>query len=537
MTAILRFLTGNNRGQETRLPDEGSLVAGRGLRADLAIEDPLISRVHFELRCKGGEILIRDRGSLNGTQVNGVRVGEARLEDGDVIQAGDTRLEVGLGKKEEPEVPGATIVSRTPMPAQALISSVGDAERAAKDLAIVYRVGNIITSERDIQVLCPLIVDTVLEVLEGDSGALLLADEESGELREVAVRGQAGGTRGYSHTIAQNCYKRRACIATPNAEGDERFSSADSVLKAHIHGALCAPVETNERAIGALYVDKRVTMVGFEQRDLDLLAAIGKQAGIAIQNARLRKKDIERERLEHEIEIAANVQRRFLPKSVPIIPGYEIAAASSPSMKVGGDYYDLVLLGDTRLIMVVADVSGHGLAPALMMAGLRTMFHTELSGDLELPGILSELNRRLVEDMPAGEFVTLFAASLDCLNGRVVYAGAGHDPAIVVRSEGSDVIELESEGPPLGILEEAEFPEVAEFELMPGDMMLLYTDGLWEAGSDKGNPLGRERLVELACELASKEAGDILKRLMIAAREQAGGAPHDDITAVVLKRM
>ncbi len=537
MAAFLKFLVGKSKGQEVRLPEEGQFLLGRGLRADLVVEDVLVSRIHSAVACGPEGFLIRDRESLNGTYVNEKRVHEAGLRDGDIIRVGRTRLEFRAEGKEAKQDAGATLLSKTLAGGFSVISATDDPQRAAKDLAIVYRVGNIIASERDLTVLCPVILEAVLEVLEAESAALLLADERTGKLQEVALRGATGGAAAYSHSIAEQCYSIGACVATSDALSDKRFSSAETVSEARIRAALCAPVQTNDAIIGTIYVDRRSTTAEFDLSDLELLSAIGKQAGIAIQNALLRVKEIERERLEHEIDIAASVQKGLFPRSAPDIPGYRIAGRSLPCMKVGGDYYDFIFLDESRMISVVADVAGHGLAPALLMAEVRATLRAKLGANRSLPDVLRELNRTLIENMSPEQFVTLFAVCLDLGPGNLLYVGAGHDPAVLVRPGQEELILLESKGPPLGIVEDAEFPVEEGGQLNPGDVMLLYTDGLWEAGSDKGNPLGKKTMFDLAQKIASAEVGDMLQQLMDAALRQAGGSPHDDVTAVVMKKI
>jgi len=536
MAVLLRFISGQRRGQEVRLPGSGRFLVGRGLQADLVVDDPMVSRLHFEVSCTPDGFFVEDQNSRNGTYLNGERVKQARLNPGDVIQTGGIRLKFTPEEEETSDGIGATLVSRMPADGLSVISAVEDDHRAAKDLAIIYRVGNIISSERDMKVLCPLILDSVLEVLGADSGALLLENEETGELVDVTARGQAKSALAYSRTIVDECYKSGVCVATQDALADDRFSNAQSVFQAGIHAALCAPVQTNDRVIGVIYVDARGASTGFQRRDLELLGAIARQAGIAIQNARLRQNDIQRERLEREMEIAGSVQRHFLPQVAPDIPGYSISATSVPSMKVGGDYYDFILHNGSDVVMVVADVSGHGLAPALLMAELRATLRARLAGDRPLSDVLQELNRTLIEDMPSGEFVTFLGASLDVRRGELRYVSAGHDPAVIMR-HGVDELEfLESTAPPLGVLDDIEFPAAEGVRLNPGDILLLYTDGLWEAGSDEGHPLGKEKMFQLARELSDRDVDEMLQSLIGAALAQSNGAPHDDITAIVVKR-
>jgi len=536
MAVLLRFLSGQRKGQEARLPEGGRFLVGRGLQADLVVDDPMVSRLHFEVSCSPEGFFVEDQDSRNGTYLNGERIKRVRLSPGDVIQIGGTSLRFTPEEEETSDNLGATLVSRMPADGLSVISADEDNHRAAKDLAIIYRVGNIIGSERDMSVLCPLILDSVLEVLGADSGVLLLQDEETGELQEAAVRGTAKRSLAYSHTIVDECFRTGICVATQDALADERFSNAQSVFRAGIHAALCAPVQTNERIIGVIYVDARGSSTGFKRRDLELLGAIARQAGIAIHNARLRQKDIQHERLEREIEIAGNVQRRFLPQMAPEIPGYRISAASVPSMKVGGDYYDFICHDGSEVVMVVADVSGHGLAPALLMAELRATLRARLAGDRALSDVLGELNTTLIEDMPSGEFVTFLAASLDVARGELRYVSAGHDPAVIMRRGKEGFEFLESTAPPLGVLDDIEFPAADGIRLYSGDVLLLYTDGLWEAGSDEGRPLGKERIFRLARELADRDVDEMLQGLIGAAIDQSGGAPHDDITAIIVKK-
>jgi serine phosphatase RsbU (regulator of sigma subunit) len=243
----------------------------------------------------------------------------------------------------------------------------------------------------------------------------------------------------------------------------------------------------------------------------------------------------ERERIEHELQVARLIQQTLLPKSAPELKGYQIAAYYQPAREVGGDFYDFFEVGDGRLGLVVGDASGKGIPAALVMANTRSVLRTVAQSGGVAPGqVLEEANEILYPDIPANMFVTCFYAILDPKSGRLLYANAGHDLPYLCHG-GGDVEELRARGMPLGLMPEMGYEE-KEITVRAGESALLYSDGLVEAHDPKGEMFGFPRLRALVAEHGKEGSlGDfLLEELRSFTGEE--WAQEDDITLVTLQR-
>ena len=248
---------------------------------------------------------------------------------------------------------------------------------------------------------------------------------------------------------------------------------------------------------------------------------------------------IERLRTEHELLAARAVQQALYPKSDPRLKGFEICGVTHPASLTSGDYYDYIPTPDGGLVIVVGDVSGHGLGPALEMVETRASFRTILHYETDIGEALRRLNQVLAHDLPEGMFVTLFAVRLDSERRSMVYTSAGHQANILFQS--NDISRLDSTGTVLGIFEETPFPTSVEIPLHSGDLIVLATDGIMEQSSspnEEGDTelYGWDRTMSYVRQHRHRPADEILERLCQDVRRFAKGAPqNDDVTAVVIK--
>ena len=260
-------------------------------------------------------------------------------------------------------------------------------------------------------------------------------------------------------------------------------------------------------------------------------------AVIAFRDVRVR---MELMRSEQEMQAARVVQMALYPKFDPQIPGFDISGVTLPSSLTSGDYYDYITAVDGTLAVVIGDVSGHGLGPALEMVETRASLRTILSYDSDLGHAFERLNRILKDDLPEGMFVTLFAARLDPGRRTLSYASAGHQ-AFLLNREGES-IRLESTGTPLGIESEGRYSTPLEMPLQPGDVVVLATDGIMEQLSpdlpsgQRGEFFGWQRTLDSIRRNRQLPASHILEQLCADVREFADGSPQkDDVTAVIIK--
>lgn len=290
------------RRHSVTLWDNGQVVLGRGEEVDIQLMDEGLSRVHCLMERNGDEVTIRDARSRNGTWVNGERVEAERLETGDRLRFGKTEFELRIDNAS-----GVSHTERTPdggirrefkkrlhiddsdlmQPAEGPVS-IEQLKRVQRDLAAVYEIGNLINAETSPDELHDRVLGEIFDVLYPDRGFLLLVPKKDGEMEVASQRPlKLGKHQSLSRTIANECYRQRVSIMRVDALNDQDYGKAESVLQQKIHSVMCAPVESLSRAYGVLYIDRLTNPKPFSRRDLDLLAAVAKQAGIAIERTRL----------------------------------------------------------------------------------------------------------------------------------------------------------------------------------------------------------------------------------------------------------
>jgi serine phosphatase RsbU (regulator of sigma subunit) len=267
----------------------------------------------------------------------------------------------------------------------------------------------------------------------------------------------------------------------------------------------------------------------------DLWEAAGQFNRMAEDLERAREQERERDRLEHELELARRIQRRLLPEAPPVIPGLEMAGHSEPAREVGGDYFDHVDLGGGRVLLVIADVSGKGVPAALLMSGFRASLMSQDANRAGPDQLAERVNDFLHRSVDPGKFVTACFAFVEAATGRVVYANAGHNPPALRRADGR-VDWLSVGGTMLGILATSRF-ESGEAVMGPGDLLVLYTDGVTEGANAAGELWGEARLVESLERLAALPCAAAVDSLVREVRAFEGDTgPADDITVLLVRR-
>jgi serine phosphatase RsbU (regulator of sigma subunit) len=239
---------------------------------------------------------------------------------------------------------------------------------------------------------------------------------------------------------------------------------------------------------------------------------------------------------ETEMRVAGKVQRRLYPRSAPRVAGIDIAGAAHPSALTCGDYFDYIAMPEDRLGIVVADVSGHGLGPALMMAETRALLRSSAQTRSDLSGILDRINEPLLEDLESNGFVTMLFASLDVRNRSLTYVNAGHPSGYILDRAGNLRVALESSRLPLGVRAAIPGPEPAEIPLEPGDILVFLTDGIPESQGPGHEFFGEDKVLALVRDLRHEPAQRILDELYREVHAFRRGEPQtDDLTAVICK--
>ena len=383
--------------------------------------------------------------------------------------------------------------------------------------------------------LLQLILDRAFAVLKPEQGAIFLKGAD-GQLTRAAERRSAGasGSLLVSRHLAEEVTVKGAAALVLDAQTDQRFASAESVLLSGVRSILAAPLSDAEGCLGMIALYSSVRVRRFSEQDLELLASLATVAAIRIRNITHAEAAAARLVVDRELELARQVQMAMLRRRPPTRNEVDLAAHLAPARIVGGDFYDFVLDGDA-LWFIVADVSGKGMAAAMMMAVAQTLFRAIAPTGLSLGGAMARMNDALARDNDGAMFVTAFGGRLVLASGRLELANAGHNLPYCLRSGGNVELVRAKNSVAFGVMEGASYP-VTELLLAPDDALLLYTDGVCDAVDPGGQSFGTDRIEQfLAGHRELRPAGALVHGLFDAVNAFAGNAPQeDDITVAVV---
>lgn len=540
------------------------ITIGRSARNDLCIPDPFASRVHAEVRNEGDDYIIQDLGSANGTLYNGVALEEpAKLTSGGRIQIGETEIVFSDGKyplssgatmitdEISSSLPEATIaLASSDRTTSGLLEAIEGARSQAEEittrraetqgdlLALISKVGITLLASATLNETLNQIVSLVFEAVPADRCMIMMRDQKADDLRVVVARlrdrrGEVGEIR-ISRSVIDEVVTHGKSVLTSDAQADPRFAGGTVVLQG-VRSVLAVPLGVSDKVFGIIYADSPIADGRFTEDHLKVLTTLASVAAIRVENATLVEERMERERLEHELQVASEIQQRFQPASAPQVPGYELQGISFPCYEIGGDYYDFIERDDGKLLIALGDVSGKGTAAALLMSSLHAAIHAQSSSHSTITETISAVNRYLADNIPANRFVTLFYAELDPRTGALSFLNAGHNPPMIVHAGGT-MEQLAAGGLPLGIMPNAEFRE-GRTMLHPGDVLVIYSDGVSEAINPNNEEFGPTRLYEVVARNLDASAAGIRDRIESALTKFCQGTPAaDDITLVICKR-
>jgi serine phosphatase RsbU (regulator of sigma subunit)/pSer/pThr/pTyr-binding forkhead associated (FHA) protein len=539
------------------------ITIGRSARNDLCIPDPFASRVHAEVRREGDQYILQDLGSANGTLYNGTTVeGAVPLTTGGRIQIGETEIVFNDGNaaaglptmitdQTASPVPEATIaLNSADRTTSGLLEAIEGARtqpdqdtprRNVKQsdlLALISKVGVTLLASATLNETLQQIASLVFEAVPAERCCIMMRDERGEELKVAVARlrdrqGEVGEIR-VSRTIMEEVVGLGKSVLTADAQQDPRLMSSTMTLQG-IRSVLAVPLGVGEKVFGIIYADSPIAEGRFTEDHLKVLTTLASVAAIRVENARLIEEQIDRERLEQELQLASEIQQRFQPTQAPNVPGYELQGISFPCYEIGGDYYDFIERADGRMIVTLGDVSGKGTAAALLMSSLHAAVHAQASSHSSLADTISAVNKYLAENIPSNRFITLFYAELDPASGGVSFINAGHNPPLIVHAAGTTE-NLSAGGLPLGIRHDADYSE-GRTQLHPSDVLVIYSDGVSEAVNPQGEEFGTERLYQVVSHNLNASAAGIRDRIEAALTKWAQGTPAaDDITLVIVKR-
>lgn len=515
--------------------DKPVFTIGRRSAADLQIVSTDVSREHAEIARDGDEYVLRDRGSRYGTYVNGQLVTVRPLSHGDRIRLGRTgAVEIVFHVDEDVQVTG-------------LRETAADLS-ALRQMAAVLNGLRALGSGRVLPEVLTLVLDSAIEVTKAERGFVMLATPD-GALEFKVARGRGGvnlsGTSfSTSARIPREVFTTGQSRIVSDLQGDELAGSHEGTIAAGIRYVLCVPLRAvpigssfpgaeSERVIGVLYLDGRERGTMSSADTLTSLEAFATQAAIAIESARLYADAAEKARIERDLRVAAEIQRALLPAAAYNGPFCQLAASSLPCRTVGGDFYDHLELPGGGFAFALGDVAGKGPPAALQAAAVQTNFAAlaPVSGDPA--DAMARINEALLRRAVEARFSTMFYGVLQ-RDGSLRYCNAGHEPPLLVRA-GGRVMPLDVGGTILGLLSDVTY-ESATVLLEPGDLVVVYSDGVTEGRNTGGEEFGRDRLLGAVREQHGVRPEPVMDHLLTAVRTFVGDAGQfDDITAMVVR--
>ncbi|MCH2180230.1 MAG: SpoIIE family protein phosphatase, partial [Mariniblastus sp.] len=456
--------------------DQSTVIIGRHPDCDIVIDDASVSRHHAKICQEDGVFVIRDMNSRNGTFVNSSPIHHpTRLFDGAEIAicdvnfrfhleaesvfhsskaniAEDSESAKAIFLEEDGDRRSATVMSQLEIPSHSARNKQGvNSEAKLKALIqIATALSEAVVLEDILEKCLSCLFDLFREadrgfiVLKGSNDTLKPVGMKMRQSHDERIR--------ISRTIVNQVLETRRPLISSDAASDDRFDMSQSIVDFRLRSIMCAPlINTRDEAMGVIQLDTLRNKIAFSEKDLEVFVTVAMQASLAIQRLDLIQETIRIQELENDLRLAHEVQQAFLPQRRPIFSGYDFYAFYRATMAVGGDYYDYIPLGNDRMAIVVADVVGHGVAAALLMAKVAAEARFALASTGCPVKAMEQINRNL-SGLNLDKFVTLLLVVIDHTDHHVQVVNAGHMPPLIKQSDGH-VKQLSSEhsGLPLGI--------------------------------------------------------------------------------------
>jgi sigma-B regulation protein RsbU (phosphoserine phosphatase) len=556
--------SGSFRGLRYEL-DAPATVLGRHPHCEVVIDVGAVSRRHAQVDRIGDAYFIQDLGSRNGTYVNERQISDRRqLREGDTIRIcdvvytfhdkdptsllaappGGAGQEAGDGSSvaalltDDSGDSGSTVMSRLDVSRSSggvRVSSSPEVKLGAL-LEITQSLGKALSLDE----VLPNVLGSLFKIFVQADRGLIVLKRPDGVLtpRWTKLRRESDDdTIRISRTVVNRVMESQEAILSADAESDARFDMSESLMDLRVRSIMCAPlVDSDGKAFGVLQIDTMDGRNRFQPDDLEVLVSVASQAAIAINNAQLHESALAQRELDRDLALARQVQHGFLPERPPRIPGYEFFNYYQPANFIGGDYYDYVALPDGRVAVIVADVVGHGVAAALLMAKFSADVRFCLASELHPATAVTALNHRFSQGNLEDRFVTFVMAVIHPETHEVTIVNAGHMGPLWRSSDGRvRVMAEEIAGLPLGIVADYEYEQLST-PLGVGESLALYTDGINEA-SNRGGELYTIDRIRSRVAAARNGASALGDSIIHDVREFVAGEPQgDDMCLVCVSR-
>lgn len=414
-----------------------------------------------------------------------------------------------------------------------------------EEINLLYDIGETLGAVFDVDTIYKIVLEKGREVIGARKAWIIMLDREGENLHLAAAEGlsEEETTRlgvsvgeGICGKVAEEgrpLLIEEAEQLPPGLQQEKDISEIEPFVSFPM---MCVPLKVKERVLGAINMSEKRSQQMFTAGDLKLLSAIASQAAISIYNSQLVEELKESERVKRDMEVAERIQMSLLPGEPPCFGGVELAGRCVPAKNIGGDYYDFFAISGDELCMVIADVSGHSIGPALVMAATRSVLRSVVLQNSDPSAVLSRTSTIIYDDLTgAGLFISMFYVRYNRKTGVLTYANGGHNLPLVYRPEDGECITLDAEGMLLGVLDDIDFDQ-GSVKLGKGDILVLYTDGITEAANSAAEQFGEERLFRIVQQNSDMTAQGLLDEVYRQVYQHSGDvAQYDDITMVVMK--
>ena len=562
----------SNRITKKRFSLQGKKVTiGRHPECDIHIDDSSVSRMHAVIDYRNDCYYLEDLDSRNGTFINQSKVSSAtKLYDGVEVKICDVVLNFYLNDEPQVHIEKPTAadqvdseeISRRMMLQSIVLKDLepgkSDSQVAKIDVSSHYqpchqhvsaeeklrtllRVAQVLSESLERDEVLSRILDFLFEhFTEADRGFIILKSAD-GSLLPLGCKTRRPHDEEQiqiSKTIINQVMETRRPIISSDASSDDRFDLSQSIVDFRIRSMMCAPlINSQDESIGVVQLDTLRPSIVFSEEDLELFATIAMQASLTIQKADLFAEAKRAREIRQDLALANELQSRFLPQDPPKVAGYEFSSFYRPMQQVGGDYFDYIELDDDHLAVIVADVVGHGIAAAMLMAKVSAESRFALATTKSAAAAMERLNDKLT-DMHLNRFVTLVLCLINTKTHTVEVVNAGHMPPIVRVAKTGDLTELsiEESGVPVGVISKFKY-ETSQLNLAPGDVVILYTDGINEAMDAQDKQLTTAHMLAEVSSSQAKTPTAINKIIVKEANRHMGNiAPIDDMCLVCFGR-
>jgi sigma-B regulation protein RsbU (phosphoserine phosphatase) len=409
-------------------------------------------------------------------------------------------------------------------------------KRAVEELSILNEIAAAISSTMEVEEITKLILSKCIQKIDVEQGTITLLKGSTTDPFKTFVRVEDSPVKGVPYrlgvSLAGWMLKNQKPLLTNDLASDPRFKGMDRE-EAKIRSMLCVPLRVKNRMTGliSLFNKKREVFTLDDQR---LLSIIAMQSAQVIENARLYEEEKRLQQMEEDLRTARNIQRSLLPKQNPSLPDIDIVGLNLQAREVGGDYYDFIHIDEDHWGIVIADVSGKGMPAALLMANVQATLRSQAFTSHTSKECVTNSNSLLCRSVEKGKFVSLFYGILDIKEKSLTYTNAGHCYPLIFNQKG-EFKELQKSGLVLGVLEDYAYQEERVI-LQPGELILLYTDGITEAFNQKDEQFDEGRLIEVIRDNLNSDVKGISEQIVncvIAFQEDV--PQSDDLTLVVMK--